>query len=275
MAWARIHDSALSSPKVVGMFNPREPFHLWIWGLSYAQTHLTDGAIPGEALPHGSGKAAAVLMTKGLWEGDGQGYQIHDYLQWNDSKDVITKKRSAARDRMSRSREQSSRTSRAPLESTSREVLRGVASVSVIPGSDLERGPGGKPLRGGGAMAGSLPRDHRTHAHCGRKCVPEFLHGEFVQGLGGDNADARARAWYVLIESGLGDAPIGDDPLKFWRAQFAASFPSGAPRRSAEQAPTFIEWTCHHAEPKCLARMPCSIRETIESGRAEKAAIRA
>ncbi len=135
MAWARIHDSALTSPKIVKLFDPRDPFHLWVWGLSYCQTHLTDGAIQMEAIPHGGAKAAAELVTRRLWEVAEGGYQVHDYFDWNDSRETITKKRSAARERMSvardRSRERSQRTEGEQIPRTSADVLRGVASLSV------------------------------------------------------------------------------------------------------------------------------------------------
>ena len=88
-----------------------------------------------------------------------------------------------------------------------------------------------------GVLSGTLPRDHRRHAWCGRKCVPDFLHGEFVTAIGGDPADADRRlrghnlasGWYADIEAGLPSGPIGDEPLKFWRGHFAAAFPSGQP----------------------------------------------
>ena len=101
MAWVRIHDGALTHPKVVGMFNPRDPFHLWIWGLSYSQMHLTDGYIPRDAVPVGSRKAEHALCLRGLWEPDERGgLRIHDYIDWNNSKKFVTNKRVAAKERM-------------------------------------------------------------------------------------------------------------------------------------------------------------------------------
>jgi hypothetical protein len=86
---------------------------------------------------------------------------------------------------------------------------------------------------GSGVMAGALPREHLRHSFCGRVCVPEFLHGEFRQKLGGepDSADHRLRAFYELALSEIpNETPIGDDPIKFWRAHFAAAFGSVAPK---------------------------------------------
>lgn len=86
-------------------------------------------------------------------------------------------------------------------------------------------------------MAGTLPRDHLRHVCCGRVCVPEFLHGQFAQQLGGDPDAARdrLRAWYLQVLAGIPDSqPIGDEPVKFWRAQFAAWLPSAVPTGKAE-----------------------------------------
>jgi uncharacterized protein YdaU (DUF1376 family) len=89
------------------------------------------------------------------------------------------------------------------------------------------------PAREPVALAGMLPRDHLKHGWCSSrgKCVPEFLHFEFIASVGGDRkgADQRLRAFYEAVEAGWPDGPIGDDPVKLWRKEFAAKFPSVAP----------------------------------------------
>ncbi len=83
---------------------------------------------------------------------------------------------------------------------------------------------------GAGVMAGSLPREHLRHAFCGRKCAPDFLHGEFVQSVGGADPEATVRQFYAdALDAIPDDVPIGDEPIKFWRTQFAARFGSAAP----------------------------------------------
>lgn len=78
---------------------------------------------------------------------------------------------------------------------------------------------------GAGVMAGSLPRDHLRHAWCGDVCVPDFLHGDFVRALRLPDADAVLRAFYTETLADL-EGPIGDDPVKFWRACVAAHWPT-------------------------------------------------
>ncbi len=96
MAWVRIDDRALSHPKIVGMVDTRRPFDLWVWGLSYAQLHLTDGRLPNDAIPKGVAKAAQELCRRGLWEAQDEGFRIHDFLDWNDSRAMVTDRREAA-----------------------------------------------------------------------------------------------------------------------------------------------------------------------------------
>jgi hypothetical protein len=77
-------------------------------------------------------------------------------------------------------------------------------------------------------------RGHKSHAWCGRVCVPDFLHKEFLRQLGGDVAAAEARL-FELFKRTLAaipdDVPIPETPVKFWRRAFTAAF--GPPRRAA------------------------------------------
>lgn len=79
-------------------------FRLWIRGLCYCQTALTDGLIPAAALRDLGAKAKDIreLQTPTmnghapLWVKHQQGVQVHDYLHWNDSREqVVTKQRVA------------------------------------------------------------------------------------------------------------------------------------------------------------------------------------
>ncbi len=83
------------------------------------------------------------------------------------------------------------------------------------------------------ALAGTLPRDLRNMTWISKrgKHVPNFLHGEFKAAIGGppESADQRLRAFYEAVEMGWPEGPIGDDPVKLWRKEFAAKFPSVAP----------------------------------------------
>lgn len=101
MAWVRIHDGAMTHPKIVGLIDWRNPFCVWVWGLSYSQLHLTDGIIPTAAVPHPKAvKTIQRLLDAGCWEViPGLGWKVHDYLEWNDSREVVQSKREGAKNR--------------------------------------------------------------------------------------------------------------------------------------------------------------------------------
>ena len=99
MAWVRLDDSAMTDLKIVRL--PDSAFRLWIKGLCYCQMHLTDGLIPREALGPMEAKrrdidALCQVLVPGkaaLWEASADGFHVHDYLDYNDSRaDVAARK---------------------------------------------------------------------------------------------------------------------------------------------------------------------------------------
>jgi hypothetical protein len=97
VAWVRIHDGALTHPKLVGLSD--KGFRLWVWGLSYCQQHLTDGYIPSAALPSTSKKAITEMTAAGLWSVSNGGYAVHDFLQWNDDRETVRNRQRLAKHR--------------------------------------------------------------------------------------------------------------------------------------------------------------------------------
>jgi hypothetical protein len=76
--------------------------------------------------------------------------------------------------------------------------------------------------------------DHQAHAWCGRICMPRFLHRQLRSALGGPVAKrgSRLRAFYAETLAAIpAVTPIGDAPVPFWRAAFAARFGEKLPRR--------------------------------------------
>lgn len=95
MAWTRIDDKFLMNPKVqsAGAYG----MALYLSGLIYCNTNLTDGFISDVMLPVLCGLAyqtpnrriAETLVALNLWERVPGGYQIHDFLMFNKSKHDI------------------------------------------------------------------------------------------------------------------------------------------------------------------------------------------
>ena len=101
MPWARLDESAMDHPKVSALADGA--FRLWVQGLVYCQRFLTDGYISDVALRGQraySPKRKAELLTVGLWEQSETGVRVHDYLDWNESREHVSEARRFARVRM-------------------------------------------------------------------------------------------------------------------------------------------------------------------------------
>lgn len=102
MPWVRIDENAMDHPKIGGLSDGA--FRLWVQGLAYCQKYLTDGVVNRVAL-RGlraySPKRRAALVAARLWDelADG-GVEVHDYLQWNDSKEVVLANRDSGKRRV-------------------------------------------------------------------------------------------------------------------------------------------------------------------------------
>ena len=103
MTWFRLDDSFHSHPKVIAAGN--EAVGLFVRCGTYAAQHLTDGFIRKDiALLYGSRALADVLVTTGLWHRARGGWTIHDYLDYNPSKEAVENSRKANAQRQRRYR---------------------------------------------------------------------------------------------------------------------------------------------------------------------------
>ncbi len=100
MAWIRLDDHIARNHKILQC----SPAACWFYvsALGHAQEQLTNGFCADRELPRISHlryprAAAEQLARAGLFERidepDRKGYQIHDYLEFNDSKEVVLEKR--------------------------------------------------------------------------------------------------------------------------------------------------------------------------------------
>lgn len=112
MTWTKIDDGLHSHPKVLRL---RAAGHLDALGLhllamSYSGAYLTDGLVPRGFVPEHERELAACLVGVGLWDDAGDdGWQIHDWPEYNPSRADIEKARKANADRSRRSRETAAR----------------------------------------------------------------------------------------------------------------------------------------------------------------------
>lgn len=112
MAWIKIDDSFPDHPKIIGLSDLA--FRLHIRALCYSGKYLTDGFYPFQSVnlllsdEEAIKKPTDELENAGLWIREEKGWQIHDYLVHQTSKQQVEHKRKALRDRAKRYRERHS-----------------------------------------------------------------------------------------------------------------------------------------------------------------------
>ncbi len=104
MTWVKMDDCFRDHPRFVDASSGL--VGVYLSGLAYSNRYCLDGHIPATALskiapaetPKQRERIIAELLQRGLWEiHPGGGYVVHDYLQWNDSREVVMKRRDVAR----------------------------------------------------------------------------------------------------------------------------------------------------------------------------------
>jgi hypothetical protein len=99
MPFVNLDDQMPDNPKIIVLSDAA--FRLQVSGLAYCNRHLTDGFLPVAAVPQlvPRFKKAALteLMHGRIWIPADGGYRIHDYLDWNRSKEQVTEDRERLR----------------------------------------------------------------------------------------------------------------------------------------------------------------------------------
>jgi len=106
MTWTKLDDHFPDHPKILAAGPTAELLH--IHALIYCNKHLTDGFLPSDAvkrLIHVNARGPAErLVDLGLWEKVVGGYQIHDFLEWNPSREKVLAERARSAARQAKSR---------------------------------------------------------------------------------------------------------------------------------------------------------------------------
>lgn len=106
MPWIKLDDKWMDHPKI--MRAGRDARDMWLASITWSARHLTDGNIPKEMLPALAIMAgidiancqnfARVLLDVCLWNATENGYEIHDYLEYNPTKEQAIANKEARKD---------------------------------------------------------------------------------------------------------------------------------------------------------------------------------
>lgn len=98
MSWLNVDDGMGEHPKAFAAGHAA--LGLWLVLACYAARRLTDGFIPGPlAEREAQGDELTALVAAGLVDVVEGGYQLHDYLDWNKSREKVEAEKAAARAR--------------------------------------------------------------------------------------------------------------------------------------------------------------------------------
>jgi hypothetical protein len=97
-SWLRIDAAMPSHPKILGLSD--RAYRAWMTGLCYCRLQSTDGFLPAIAVkqqvaPRRGGAIAGELVDAGLWEPNGDGYMVHDWLDYQPQADAIRRSEQA------------------------------------------------------------------------------------------------------------------------------------------------------------------------------------
>jgi hypothetical protein len=91
MSWVRLDDQFADHPKVAGLSN--DAFCLHVTAMCWTAKQQTDGKLPSRLLSRLAWRcqdpatAAAELQAAGVWDKTPEGWEIHDFLVYNPTKE--------------------------------------------------------------------------------------------------------------------------------------------------------------------------------------------
>lgn len=256
MAWLRIDDRVRTHPKIIDA----GPAAAWFWfcGICYCREHLTDGFIAKAVLPTlapGVTKTAplvAGLIRSGLWHESDGGYQVHDFLDWNPSRETVIQKRKEDVERKRNPNGFQSDSERNPdgLQTTIR--ARAGARARAISGSSDNHDRFSRTTL--------HPRRHPDLMTVG---PVELWASQFAQlvtvampSVGGDRerAETEVREWVSALDDELLTAGASAEdikhPRKFWQERAADKF--------GRTSPAAAKVCRHHHQPPCATDAECT-----------------
>jgi len=133
MTWVKLDDLMPQHPKILRA-GPAAAW-LWVCGLAYCSRMLTDGAIPAEAVGSfgvpSADRLAGRLTDVGLWEKTADGYQVHDYHDYQPSKEQVLARRELRRTAGRLGGQHSGTTRRSKTEANTKQVASSLLRVCL------------------------------------------------------------------------------------------------------------------------------------------------
>ena len=103
MTWVKLDDAFYRNPKVMGLSDGA--FRTYVNSICFSADNLTDGLItPQVARTFRWERKAIELIEAGMWEEQGVGWYIHDFLDYNPTREQVMAERAKTAERVNRFR---------------------------------------------------------------------------------------------------------------------------------------------------------------------------
>ncbi|MBN0040198.1 hypothetical protein JN535_08465 [Cellulosimicrobium cellulans] len=107
MSWFKVNDTLPMSRKVLRIPRARRATAMGLWVLAgaWSASELTDGHVPAFMVDEWADEQAARdLVDVGLWDAAADGYQFHDWNDWQPTRADVMSKRKAEREKKAQQR---------------------------------------------------------------------------------------------------------------------------------------------------------------------------
>lgn len=144
MSWVKVDDRMPDNVKIAPLSDAA--FRAYVTSICYCARELTNGVISLRRAKEWAGKPRVVQeLVPHLWEPCGDGFEVHDYLKYNPTRDQVLAEREGAKRRMSGARSPEVRPNIQPnfggsSPRNSEAPVKPVSPTSLIPGD-----PGASP----------------------------------------------------------------------------------------------------------------------------------
>src|SRR3954470_24558997 len=105
MTWFKVDDGLYDHAKMLDLRSRsgwQSALALWTLAGAWSSKQLKDGVVPKTLIAYVgcSGSDADLLVDVGLWERTEDGFQFHDWLDCNPSRDSVEERRKKTRDKV-------------------------------------------------------------------------------------------------------------------------------------------------------------------------------
>lgn len=225
MTWVKLDDGFPEHPKVLGLSDAA--FRLHVVAICYAARNLTDGVIPRVWLKDAKATlkiAVQQLVAARLWSEHADGWAVHDYLTYQQSRTQVEESRERNNSRVKRHRNALQKRDGNGSETLPRiDPIREDRTKEIDPTTSIpsvpEQLPASSPLI---VSPIQFEKAKKSFAFFGSRLkVPHVLHVELRDKLGGENPEAQLQAWYLAVNSEAEESrlPIVD-VFEFVRPRF-------------------------------------------------------